>query len=304
MTVAVLHDPRLGELPYGPADGPADGLAYADWLADRAEDLVLVTGTGAPAATARTAADARMRVHRVDRYALTAAVETTVLDLAAGTPLTALVALHPADQVRAGALRDRLGLPGLTRDQALLLTDPLRARDLLAAAGVPVTRRAAARRIIDLYLAAHDWGYPLVVRDRRAPGSPVVAELADEAALRAFADGGISVGAVGSAAGLTVEPRTTGERRRTAGDQAADTERTAGDPAADAALAVLPAVPGHPVLVETVRVGHGTWAVDLARYAPETAPLRELVRAQAQSTPTTTPTTTGLALAGQRGAMR
>ncbi|WP_185921708.1 hypothetical protein [Streptomyces sp. WAC06614] len=259
MTVVVLHDPRLGPLP------------YADWLGDAADGMFLVTGADGPPPPPVPAVGGGT-VHRVAHYPRTAAVETTVLALAARTPCTALVALHPADQVRAGALRDHLGLPGLTRDQALVLTDPLRARDLLAAAGVPVTPRTAARRIIDLHLAAHTWGYPLLVRDRRAPGAPVVAELADEPALRAFADGGISAGAVGSAAGLTVEPhRPAGERRR-----------GPGDPAADAALAVLPAVPGHPVLVETVRATDGTWTADLVRYAPETAPPSVLVLHQAQ----------------------
>ncbi|MGV9242158.1 hypothetical protein [Streptomyces sp. NPDC003710] len=257
MTVVVLHRASLGELP------------YAAWLADAHRDLVLLCDADAgDRPTERPGEWAE--VHRVPRFAVTAAVETTVLDVAARRALSAVISLHPDDQVRAGSLRDHLGLPGQTRDEALAGADALRAQELLADAGVPVVQRAAARRVPDLYRAAHTWGYPLVVRRRRGPDRSVVAELADEAGLRAFARAGFTEGRAAAVAALTVEPRTSGERHT-----------GPGTPATDAALAVLPAAPGHPLGVEAVRDERGVWRVDTVRYESRPGPARERVRAQA-----------------------
>ncbi len=136
---------------------------------------------------------------------------------------------------------------------------------------MPVVRRAPAATIPDLYRAAHTWGYPLVVRRRRGPERAVVAGLADETALRAFARGGLAEGDTAATAGLTVEPATSGPRHH-----------GPGNPATDAALAVLPAVPGHPFEVEAVRDALGTWRVDTVRYTGDTADARHLVCAQAR----------------------
>ncbi|WP_420311174.1 hypothetical protein ACOB87_20690 [Streptomyces sp. YS-B37] len=238
MTVVVLHQRSLGDLPYG------------EWLGG---DAIVVDSS-------TTAADSA-----------SATAELAVLSLASNTHVTALVALHPDDQIRAGALRDRLGLPGQTRDEAVVGADAIRAADLLGAAGVPVVPRAPAATIPDLYRAAHTWGYPLVVRRRRGPERAVVAGLADETALRAFARGGLAEGDTAATAGLTVEPATTGPRHR-----------GPGNPATDAALAALPAMPGHPFEVEAVQDALGTWRVDTVRYTGDTADARHLVGAQAR----------------------
>jgi hypothetical protein len=252
MTVVVLHPASLGELP------------YARWLADAGRELVLVTDR------ATDAAPHAAEVHCLAGYAGTAAAELAVLEVALRRQVTAVVALHPGDQIRAGSLRDLLRLPGQTRDEAVVGADAIRAAELLADAGVPVVHRAPAATIPDLYRAAHAWGYPLVVRGRRGPERAVVAELADEAGLRAFARGGFAEGDTAATAGLTVEPAATGPRHR-----------GPGNPTTDAALAVLPAAPGHPLEVEAVRDERGEWRVDTVRYTGRTAPARELVRDQA-----------------------
>ncbi|MZD06699.1 hypothetical protein GTW43_16575 [Streptomyces sp. SID5785] len=255
MTVVVLHRADLGALPYG------------DWLdgVDAGGGPVLLTEPGTPAPPAPWA-----DVHRIDRFARTAGVETAVLAAAAHTPVTAVIALHPDDQIRAGALRDRLGLPGQGRDAAVFGADTVRAAEALAAHGVPVVPRAAAGRISDLYRAAHAWGYPLAVHRRRGADRPVVAELADEAALRAFARGGIAEGSGGATASLTVGPPVTAHRHT-----------GPGTPATDAALAVLPADPGHPLEVGAVQDARGRWRVDTVRYVGHVRPTGALVRGQA-----------------------
>ncbi|WP_406444050.1 hypothetical protein OHB14_34490 [Streptomyces sp. NBC_01613] len=236
----------------------------------RRVDRVAASAGGGAGRSDGFATVAAVEVHCIGRFAATAAVELAVLEIAARRPVTAVIALHPGDQIRAGSLRDHLGLAGQTRDEAVVGADAIRAAELLGAAGVPVVPRAAAGTIADLYRAAHAWGRPLVVRRRRGPERAVVAELAGEAELRAFARGGIAEGDTAATAGLTVEPATAGPRHR-----------GPGNPATDAALAVLPAAPGHPLEVEAVRDESGTWRVDTARYTGRTAPARELVRAQA-----------------------
>ncbi|MET7479665.1 hypothetical protein ABZT17_35610 [Streptomyces sp. NPDC005648] len=253
MTLVVLHRACLGPLPYG------------RWLADAGTELVVVTD--------RQARFEAAEVHCTGSFG-TAAAELAVLEVSARRRLTAVVALHPDDQIRAGSLRDHLGLPGQTRDEAVVGVDAIRAAQLLGAASVPVVPRAPAATIPDLYRAAHLWGYPLVVRRRRGPERPVLAELTDEAALRAFARGGIAEGDTAATAGLTVGPAVTGPRHH-----------GPGNPVTDAALAVLPATPGHPLEVEAVRDAQGTWRVDTVRGAGGTDRARELVRAQAALEP-------------------
>ncbi|MET9075388.1 hypothetical protein [Streptomyces sp. NPDC004232] len=257
MTLIVLHRAALGALPYG------------RWLADAGRDLVLVTEPeavdllgGQRGAWAET--------HVVPRFAVTAEAERTVLAVAVRRQVSAVVALHPGDQVRAGSLRSHLGLPGQSRDEALVGADTLRADELLSSAGVPVVRRAAAGRVPDLYRAAHSWGYPLVIRPLRGAERPVVAELSDEDDLRVFARDGLATGHPTATAGLTVEPLTAGPRHH-----------GLGTPATDAALAVLPGGPGHPLGVAAVRDERGVWRVDSVRYEGHLGPGRERVRAQA-----------------------
>ncbi|KDN83877.1 hypothetical protein [Kitasatospora cheerisanensis] len=239
-----------------------DGRYAADCpaaLADAGQDLWLVTGAAGPR-------PGFAQVTVVERYEHGAAVELAVLDAAARTEVRALIALDPVDQVRAAGLREHLGLPGQRPAAAQALADPITAGELLAAAGIATTPREEVRRIADLYLWAHRWGYPLTVRRRLAAGHPVLVELADEAALRAAVAGGLLPYDPAQVAALTVEPPPAGPV------EVADGEPLAG---------VLPADPGHPYTVETVRAPDGGRPVHAVHYRPAARPVRELLRAQA-----------------------
>ncbi|MEU3146488.1 MULTISPECIES: hypothetical protein [unclassified Streptomyces] len=243
-----------------------DGRYAADcpgWLAGAGRRLHLVTGrAGVHPGFAR--------VTVVERYDRSTTAELAVLDAATRTPVRAVIALAPVDQVRAAGLRERLGLPGQSREAALALADSVAAHALLTRAGIAAFPRAEVRRVADLYWWAHRWGYPLVIRPRRGARRPVIARLADEAALRAAVASGLLPADPAVVPSLTVEPTVTGGVRRDA----------------DLPLAgVLPADPGHPYAVETVRGPDGGRLVHAVRYAPETRPARELVRAQAGTGP-------------------
>ncbi|ARP73037.1 hypothetical protein LK07_28290 [Streptomyces pluripotens] len=241
--------------------GPGGPLPYAAWLAEAGHELVLVTDT--PGIHPDIA-----EVHALAGYPSSAAVETTVLDLAARHTLSAVVALHPADQLRAAALRDTLGLPGQSREEALVLADSVAAQTWLRRAGLPVVERAGVRRVLDLYRAAHAWGYPLAVRRRRGPEREVVAVPDGEAALRAFIRGRQGGTAASALAGLTVEPVRDGRRHQGAGLAVTD-----------AVLSALPLRAGHPYAVEAAYEAHGGWRIDSLRYRP--GDLRAQTRAQA-----------------------
>ncbi|AWK10732.1 hypothetical protein DDQ41_19575 [Streptomyces spongiicola] len=229
------------------------------WLADAGEELHLVTGrAGAHPGFAR--------VSVVERYERGTGAESAVLAAAARTPVRAVVAIAPGDQVRAACLRERFGLPGRSREAALALADSVAAHALLARAGIATTPRAEVRRVADLYWWAHRWGYPLAIRRRRGRDRPVIAEPGDEAALRAAVAGGLLPVDPAAVPGLTVEPAVTGE------------------PRCDVDLPLpgaLPVDPGLPYVVETVRGPDGDRLVHAVRYAPAVRPARELVRAQA-----------------------
>ncbi|MER5641338.1 hypothetical protein ABT095_30885 [Kitasatospora sp. NPDC002227] len=236
---------------------------YPAWLSDAGLPLRLVTGTPVD-----HPGYAEIRV--VERYERSAEAERAVLDLASRCQVSALVALAPGDQLRAGGLRDHLGLLGQGRAAALPLADAMEAQAVLLAAGVPVARRAAVRRVSDLYWWAHKWGYPLAVRPRRGDRRAVLAELGDRAALRAFAAGPVLPEDPGLVPSLTVEPLA----------------EPAPAPACLAAAveAALPVDAGHPYSVTAVRSGEN-WLVHDVRYDPAAHSARALARAQAGLAP-------------------
>ncbi|GAB2846574.1 ATP-grasp domain-containing protein [Lentzea nigeriaca] len=198
MTVVIL-DGRTGPL-----------APYHEWLDGR--DLVLFTGR-----PVELGGYTDIRVFF--DYATTAAVELAVLDLAARTPVEAIVATSFTDLVRAGALRDHLGLDGQGRDAAIARVDLEDQRVRLCAAGVPTVHSGPVERASDLHWYAHRWGYPLRLRRQRAEGWPVVALLDDERAVTEFSAATFEPD-LWRKPGLVAEPVVAGERRRARGDLA------------------------------------------------------------------------------------
>ncbi|MEY9877483.1 biotin carboxylase/phosphoglycolate phosphatase-like HAD superfamily hydrolase [Streptacidiphilus sp. MAP12-33] len=107
-------------------------------------------------------------------------VELEVLRLHRKEPFDALVALGEFDLLRTARLRGLLGLPGQSVASAEAFRDKLAMKDLLDAAGVPVTRYAAVSHTTDLLRFAETHGYPIVVKPRRGAGSVGVTVLRDD----------------------------------------------------------------------------------------------------------------------------
>jgi hypothetical protein len=241
---------------------PGGPPPYADWLADAGEDLVLITTHPATA---------------VDGYAEVRVVpgrgELAVLDIAATTTVSALVATATADLVTAGALRDHLGVEGQSRADATVLADPVAMRRRLHEAGVPTIPAGPVQRVSDLYWYRHRWDAPLRVRRRRDQGWPTAAILRDDADLRAFTANGLTPSLI-TVPSLLVEPDLPGSRHVVHGSTA-DRRKLVRD-----TLSALPCRSGQPYRVEILRASTGAWLVDTVD-SPATTDHRSVVRAQA-----------------------
>lgn len=241
MTIVIL-DRDTGPLP-----------PYPDWLRDSGQDVVLAT-PHAPAARGYT------EVWSVADYAVSARVDLRVLELAGRIAVTAIVATHPADLVRAGGLRDQLGIGGQGRDAALLAADPVAANEVLRDAGVPVVDRAAVTQASDLYWLARRWDYPLRVRARREPGWPTVATVRDVAEVRAFTDRRPSPDRI-CVPSLMAEPVYSGVRHLVIG-----TGPTVVPPAllsvVDVSLSALGTGEKRSYRAEVIQTDAGEWLVD------------------------------------------
>ncbi|GAA1902437.1 hypothetical protein GCM10009716_10400 [Streptomyces sodiiphilus] len=283
-----LGDPSARSRPDQPAiiilaRPGAPAPPYARLLPGPGRELVVVSGpspatAAAPAAGAVTRRGADGRAHdghvrRVTvRHYASPETESAVLRYAEQAPVGGLVALDFDDLIRAGALRDHLGLPGMGREAALVYTDPALAAGHLERAGVPCVRRAPVQAPGDLYWLAHRWGYPLRVRSARVPGRPVAGVLHGEADLRRFTRDGAGAD---PAAFLVAEAWTAGDHYRACRPPGPDADwHWSPGPApglaeaAKAAAAALPAAPGYSRHLELVRTGGG-WLVDLAGCAVE-----------------------------------
>ena len=242
---------------------PGGPPPYADWLADTGEDLVLVTGR--PAVDVGGYADVRS----VPDYASSATAELTVLDIAGTTTVSALGATATPDLVRAGALRDHLGIDGQSRADAAVFADPVAMRQRLSEAGVPTIPVGPVLRVSDLYWYRHRWGGgPLRVRRRKETGWPTVAVLRTDEDLRAFTADGLAPNLV-TVPGLLVEPDLAGTRHTTR------------DSTVDALVRnAVPCRPGQPYRIDVLHTDTGEWLVDTVDSAVA-ADHRAVVRHQA-----------------------
>lgn len=200
MTVLILD---RGEGPLPP---------YLEWLESGDGDAVLFTGRP-PGAVSGDDRSRYADVRSFPDYDASSRMERDAVRLAATVTIGAIVALAPGDAIRAGALRDLLGVGGQGRADAIASQDLVAARDRLRQAGVPTLACGVVRRISDLYWYGHDWGYPVRVRHRRAPGWPTAAELRDESDVIAFTRGGLSP-KLESVPSLVAEPIVPVDRPR------------------------------------------------------------------------------------------
>lgn len=257
---------------------------YPQWLAGAGDDLVLLTGRSRPEID-RSDVTGYAQVRCYPDYATSALVERDAVALAGRTPVGAVVAVAGGDAVRAGSLRDHLGLAGEGRAAALARCDLVAQRCRLGAGGLATVAHGAVHRVADLYWYGHRWGYPLRVRRRRVAGWPTVVRLVDEADVMTFSWGGLST-RLEAVPDLMVEPAgNPGHRLALRRSPTGVWERPGCCPApvpalATAALARLGAGDGCAARVDVVRRrDEDGWRVDAV--AVEVVPEPAVVTGQA-----------------------
>lgn len=233
---------------------------YLEWL-EAPRDAVLFTGRS-PAEIEGCQVSGYTEVRCFPRYASSGQVELAAVRLARETRIRAIVAVAPEDAIRAGALRDHLGVEGQGRQDAITQQDLVALRAGLHDAGIPALRCRAVQRVSDLYWYGHRWGYPLRVRHRRRPGWPLAARLDQEADVAAFTRGGLT-SRLETVPSLLVEPGDGAGERIALSYPASGPSRM--PPASGAAAHVLAGA----ALARLTRPGESAWRVDLVRCGTE-----------------------------------
>ena len=170
---------------------------YHDWLADSDEDLHLFTSASKldlPQPALDEALSRYASVRCYDNFFIegTLRPELDVVRLHERSPLSSLIAQSEWDIIRAGMLRDRLGLPGQSHESGVAYKDKLVMKQTLHARGVPVTPFRAVSTILDVRDHAREHGYPVVVKPRSAGGAMGVTVIEDEDELDALAEQGLA----------------------------------------------------------------------------------------------------------------
>jgi len=230
-------------------------------------ELIVLTGDAGGHRTAGGPDELRV----VADYRHPGALEYAVLDLAATRQISVIVAIDDADQVRAAALRDYLGLLGQDRASALTLQDLSSLRAWLAEAGVPTVPCGTVRSACDVFRHAQRFGYPIRIRERRLPGWPTVAVLRGEADAAAFTAIPAASGAASGTWPYVAEPALDGDHV-TVTAEASDRDGwvLAGGTVdarrlADDALVTLPTYPESTFTVDVVVTGGGEHFIDSVR---------------------------------------
>jgi hypothetical protein len=233
---------------------------YLEWLGEP-RDAVLFTGRS-PAEIEGCPVSGYAGVRCFPHYASSGQVELAAVRLTRDTPIRAIVAVAPEDAIRAGALRDHLGVEGQGRRDAIAQRDLVALRARLQDAGLPALRCGAVQRVSDLYWYGHRWGYPLRVRHRRRPGWPPAARLHHEADVAAFTRGGLT-GRLEAVPSLLVEPADgAGQRIALSCPASGPSPMPPANPPAARVLAAA-------ALARLTRPGEGAWRVELVRCGPE-----------------------------------
>ncbi|WP_152627393.1 hypothetical protein [Streptacidiphilus melanogenes] len=161
-SILVLNRPPLIHMPYG------------EWLGPDI-DIRMITGPGALGG--RPAPEGVVVIEDYDSSGL---VEQAAVEMYRERPYDLIIALSEYDLMRAGRLREVLGLPGQDYAGALAFRDKVVMKDHWRDAGVPATAYAPLRTAADLAGFVGEHGFPVVVKPRLGTGSRAVAVLRDE----------------------------------------------------------------------------------------------------------------------------
>lgn len=160
---------------------------YHCWFAGD-EVLLYAEDTAATRAELQRVGRGYARVELFDNWKGNRAIDVAVLREHESRPVDRIVALSECDQVRAGQLRARLGIPGQDAASARAFRDKTLMKRYAVRAGLDVPAFAAVERVWDLVDFATSLSGPVVLKPVDGSGSRDVAVIADADAVRAWAD--------------------------------------------------------------------------------------------------------------------
>lgn len=179
---------------------PLSETAYADWLAGPGVELHLFTSAEKAAQFGDNSAAWADRFHSIEvirNYDTSGRVEELVTRAHADRPFDRLVAVAEFDLIRAGRLRDYLGLPGQTEASAVAFRDKLVMKRRASEVGIEVPTFAPVDHPLHLLAFVERYGFPVVVKPRLAAACIGLRVLRQQAELTEFlaVDSGAKAGA-------------------------------------------------------------------------------------------------------------
>ncbi|QLL12825.1 ATP-grasp domain-containing protein [Pseudomonas chlororaphis] len=133
-------------------------IDFAQWLAERDQDLYLISSTPFPS-------QHKYRlVKRLEDLDADSQAEITALDFAAGTRFSRILPHSEFDLIRAARLREHLGVPGQSLESAIAYRDKVVMKEHMNRADIPVAHFKRLRSPLDVIEFIKRHGYPSIIK--------------------------------------------------------------------------------------------------------------------------------------------
>lgn len=169
--------------------GSLAGSPYDQWLSDYDGDLLLLASRehlGWVGEELPTGDTGYTHLEAVDGYELNGVVESRVLELAQRFDIRDVVTTQEHDIERVAQLREILGLPAQSVEDALVWRNKVLMKQAAERSGIGVAAHLAVDCATDLISFVREHGFPVVVKPRDGAGALGVQVLRDQAGLDAF----------------------------------------------------------------------------------------------------------------------
>lgn len=159
--------------------------AYADWLRDLGEGLVLFTQVD------RHDLGLYDHVRIIESFDQNGWTEAEAIQLHSDYNFKSIVVHSEYDLIRAARLREYLGLCGQSVESAVAYRDKVVMKEYLRGAGIKVAEYSRLDSPIDLYKFVTEKGFPVLVKPRDAGGGRYIKTLSGMSDVKSFLKQGL-----------------------------------------------------------------------------------------------------------------
>jgi len=162
-----------------------DESPYHDWLDSDKYNIYLITDNGKFKKT-ENSRDKYSEIYEFDNYLCNANVELFALKLAQKINAHAIVAYSEADIIRAARIREALGLPGQSVENAILYRDKLKMRELSVNKSLKAPNFIPVESMgeLDRFIAENN--YPFIIKPRFGMAAIGVQKISNKSELSTF----------------------------------------------------------------------------------------------------------------------